>query len=74
MSEEAKKPPACPACGSEDVKAIVYGLPSDDTMEAAGRDEMDLGGCVVAPENPDWRCRACEFAWPDPSLPPPWER
>ena len=72
MSESADKPPKCPDCGSDAVQRIVYGYPSEETLERAGRGEFQLGGCIVTPENPDWHCKACDHAWVDRSLDLPW--
>ena len=58
----------CPACGSGDVARIVYGMPAwDDTWErnlASG--EWAVGGCLIWPEMPTWRCNACETAFGSP--------
>ena len=48
--------PTCPECRSREVIPIVYGLPS---VEVAERDGIELGGCIVDPESPRWRCRGC---------------
>ena len=53
----------CPECGSGDVVPIEYGLPGPEMMQAAGRGEVHLGGCVVAPDSPDLRCGACGHEW-----------
>jgi len=54
------KPEACPHCGSRELVPIVYGLPGDDMMNAAKKNEITLGGCVViVGHSPAWYCRAC---------------
>ena len=56
----AEAPPACPTCGSAaDVVPIVYGLPGEELMAAAKRGEVALGGCLVSPDDPRWRCKKC---------------
>lgn len=45
----------CPTCG-ERLVAIAYGEPGPEMFEAAERDEIALGGCVVQPDNATHRC------------------
>ena len=54
----------CPRCGSTDAIRIAYGYPTAETFEAAEREEVRLGGCVIWPEAPDYECRACGVALP----------
>jgi hypothetical protein len=49
----------CPDCGSRDSMPIVYGYPTEATLHASHRGELDLGGCIVMDGNPHWRCKAC---------------
>jgi ADP-ribosyl-[dinitrogen reductase] hydrolase len=51
---------ACPHCG-ETVRPVplVFGYPTDETFEQAGRGEVALGGCVVSGDDPDWACPIC---------------
>lgn len=62
MSEQhsTKTTPACPACGSEAVIPIIYGMPGMELARAKERGEIALGGCVVSPDMPHWKCRMCE--------------
>jgi hypothetical protein len=46
------------------VAPIVYGLPNGDLMDAAGRGEILLGGCIVGPQ--EWACLDCGYTWPLP--------
>jgi len=56
----AAAPPACPTCHSAaDVVPIIYGFPSEELMKAAERGEVALGGCLVSPDDPQWRCKKC---------------
>jgi len=41
---------------------IVYGYPSGETIEAAARGEIALGGCVVRSGQASWRCHSCGTA------------
>ena len=74
MSSDEKKTPRCPKCAGGDVKAIVFGYPTEETMESAGAGEIELGGCIVSEQSPDWRCSSCGHSWADPKLPKPWKR
>ena len=52
----------CPRCSGSAVK-IAYGLPSLEGFEAAERGDIELGGCVIFEDKPDWHCRACGNEW-----------
>lgn len=52
--------PACPACGSTDVKPIVYGYPG---LEMLNDPTIALGGCCIFEDSPAFVCDACEHAW-----------
>jgi len=49
----------CPHCGSHELIPIVYGMPGPELAEAAERNELVLGGCVVSSDDPTHRCRNC---------------
>ena len=53
----------CPLCRSNDTIPIVYGFPSQDSMEpllqAVDRGEIELGGCVIRDERPSRHCKNC---------------
>jgi hypothetical protein len=56
--------PKCPQCGSARVARIIYGLPTPELVcEAEARDDIALGGCCIAGDDPVWLCRDCENAW-----------
>lgn len=48
----------CPQCEG-DLIPIVYGYPGPELMEAAGRGELELGGCIVGDNDPQHRCKNC---------------
>lgn len=48
---------SCPECGTTDPIEILYGFPSGEMFEAAEAGLIALGGCIVDPENPAYRCR-----------------
>jgi hypothetical protein len=54
-------PPLCGVCQAQMVP-IVYGYPGDGLIEAAGRGEVVLGGCVIMPNQPRWTCLTCKEA------------
>ena len=39
----------CPRCGSEDVVPILYGMPTEEAVEASVRGEIALGGAWSGP-------------------------
>jgi hypothetical protein len=52
--------PPCPQCHSPaQVIPILYGLPASAAFDAAERDEIILGGCVIDRFSPMWHCKAC---------------
>ena len=53
----------CPQCGSEDVIEIVYGYPTEETLERAEAGEVRLGGCVVGYCDPNRYCKSCGYEW-----------
>jgi hypothetical protein len=50
--------PTCPRCSSDKGLTIAYGLESPDRIEESIAGRVSLGGCMVWPETPDWRCVA----------------
>jgi N-formylglutamate amidohydrolase len=73
---------SCPACGSDAVVPIAYGMPGADLGEAARRGEVALGGCIIGPGQPSLACRSCDarfsslggtptWPWGGPRLIPP---
>jgi hypothetical protein len=51
----------CPWCGSRWVARILYGLPAftDDVATQLDVGEVSLGGCMVSPDQAEFRCNAC---------------
>jgi len=52
----------CPDCDSSEWKPIIYGRPSEETLEDARRGEFVLGGGVF--RDPQRYCTACVNYWP----------
>lgn len=53
----------CPHCGRTAALRIIYGYPSEETMQRAERGEILLGGCCRLIEDPDRACTACRYRW-----------
>jgi len=68
----AEDRPKCPKCGSEDVRAIQYGLPPPEVLEnmveESHRRGVVFGGCVVRQDAPTWACASCGHRWGEPAL------
>jgi ribosomal protein L37AE/L43A len=60
---ELRKPDTCPKCDSTDVRRIIYGRPTAESLERIKRGEACLGHCFIEPWLPDWRCHACRHEW-----------
>jgi hypothetical protein len=56
-------PSQCPDCASRDVRRIVYGTPLPELIEEAEASHVELGGCIVGPDDPDSRRRSNGMAW-----------
>ena len=64
----AEKIEHCPKCGSLSVVGIVYGLLSEETMEAKRRGAIDFvqgGCCIPLKSGPSRYCRQCKHRWPN---------
>jgi ribosomal protein L37AE/L43A len=60
---ELRKPDVCPKCSGMDVRRILYGRPTAESMQRVERGEACLGGCFIQPWLPDWRCHSCRHVW-----------
>jgi hypothetical protein len=48
----------CPYCqDAGDVHEIIYGMPGHDF----DFEKYEVGGCLVFDEQPDYRCRVCDW-------------
>ncbi|MBI5021899.1 MAG: hypothetical protein HZB59_10730 [Ignavibacteriales bacterium] len=62
VKNEARKSD-CPKCHSKKVAEIFYGLiPSEFAQKIIGDGDM-LGGCIISPNSPKWRCKSCKHEW-----------
>ena len=57
----AYRPDRCPACGSDRVARILFGLldMDDDISRKIEEGEIVAGGCLVSDDDPAWRCLDC---------------
>lgn len=53
----------CPACRQEAGVYILYGLPTEEAIEMAERNEIALGGCCIEEDGPDHKCTQCGHEW-----------
>ena len=61
-AKEGRGTPKCPSCGSNKVVPILYGMPGPELIEAYQKGEVELGGCVIGDNDPEWRCKVCGLA------------
>ena len=53
----------CTKCGSKNTVRIVYGYPSQETLEIAKNGKVVLGGCIISDNDPVWHCNDCQNNW-----------
>ena len=61
--DDLTKAEKCPKCGSDEVAEILYGYPTPETFETQDRGEIELGGCVISEDAPQWVCKNCKGRW-----------
>jgi hypothetical protein len=61
--KRARKPPACPECGSTEVVPIVHGLPTAGQREALKKGEAVLADREEWEGMTEWYCKACGCDW-----------
>lgn len=54
--------PNCPYCGTKMLK-IVYGMPTQETLEKAKNGEILLGGCIIEEKHPKYYCNNCKKSY-----------
>lgn len=64
-----RKPDRCPKCQSLKMKRILWGRPGDEALAMVDMGEACLGGCMMTPFPPSWRCVDCWHEWRDDSDP-----
>jgi GTP pyrophosphokinase len=65
---QLRRRPDCIRCGAGDIVPVLIGLPDVEAMELQTVGEVELHGCVVDEETPDWACHVCGHRWRDPDL------
>lgn len=65
---------ACPACGSNQVVPVVYGVLTSGLLESYAAGRVALGGVRESSGSPQWRCRACDRTWADDAQGPAGSR
>jgi len=53
----------CPKCGQEAGVRIICGYPGPDLGKAAERGEIELGGCCISDNDPNFKCKTCGYEW-----------
>jgi hypothetical protein len=59
MLRATTTPLRCPRCGAERVAPTRYGLPSPEMVAASAAGHILVGGCMIWPAYPHWRCLDC---------------
>jgi len=60
---ETKLKYTCPSCKEKEAVGILYGYPTDETLQAWKNKEIELGGCIVGEEKPNRKCMKCNHEW-----------
>jgi len=50
----------CPRCKSKNVIPILYGYPMLSAMRKAEKGLIELGGCCIGENDPNWHCKDCK--------------
>ena len=54
--------PKCPKCSLNiNIVPIEYGFPGNEMQKEYYEGKIELGGCVIEKDAPDWHCKECEF-------------
>ena len=62
--ENKTKKIICPACKSENIATIMYGMPAfSPELIKEIKIGSKLGGCCVRDESPDYTCNDCGKEW-----------
>ncbi len=51
-----KKPPSCLNGHTDHIIPIIYGMPTEKTMEKAVQGKVHLGGCIIEEGGPKYYC------------------
>lgn len=50
----------CSKCGSKKVVPVVYGYPTEKLQELHNKGKVELGGCCITEDMPEFYCKACD--------------
>ena len=53
----------CSKCKKKEAVKILYGYPADETLQSWFKKEVELGGCIIQPNNPNRKCLNCGHQW-----------
>ena len=53
----------CPECLAKEGVDIIYGYPTDTTLKSWQNKEIELGGCVISGDDPEFKCLKCGHLW-----------
>ena len=55
----------CPKCKSKNVCKIIYGYVNlDEQIQLEiDRKKIELGGCIIGENSPEFRCNDCQSEW-----------
>ncbi|AJD92866.1 hypothetical protein JMA_35490 [Jeotgalibacillus malaysiensis] len=53
----------CPSCGAKNAVKILYGEPTYEAYLESEKGNLQLGGCCVSPDSPDYHCKNCGHEW-----------
>ena len=42
---------------------IIYGYRTNDAFEKAEQGNIELGGCMIYENSPDYHCNECSYQW-----------
>ena len=59
----SEKKHICPECKATEIVDIVYGYPTEETLQSWFKKEIELGGCIIGKKNPHHKCKKCEHQW-----------
>ena len=54
---------SCISCGEVSAVKILYGYPSHEMMRLKKEGLIELGGCIVSGNDPNYRCKKCGHTW-----------
>ena len=56
--------PKCPKCSLNiNVVPIEYGFPGNEMQKEYYKGKIELGGCGIEKDAPEWNCKECEIGF-----------